>query len=79
MGKLKLKKGDKIIGRSPSIRDENEPKEIIGGHNQYEKPLTVTKVFNHGVRTLEQGYVHNNNIISKIQPHDFNRTGNKGY
>lgn len=70
MSKFKIKKGDKIIARSSSIRSENEPYNKIGGHVQYDKPLTVTKTFNHGVRTAERGYVHNNNILENLSKND---------
>lgn len=63
---MKLNKGDKILACSPAIRDEVDYK-IISGKQQYEKPLTVTKVFSHGVRTRERGYIHRNNILKKIQ------------
>jgi hypothetical protein len=65
MAKFKIQKGDKIEARSSALISENHPFEKIGGHNVYDKPLTVTKVFSHGVRTKEMGYIHNNNIISK--------------
>jgi hypothetical protein len=62
---MKLAKGDKIMACSPAIRDEDEYK-IIAGKQEYEKPLTVTKVFSHGVRTKERGYIHRNNILKKL-------------
>lgn len=63
---MKLIKGDKILALSPAIRSDDDYK-IIGGKYEYPKPLTVTKVFPHGVRTKERGYVHRNNILRKIQ------------
>lgn len=66
MAKFGVEKGDKIIARTSALTNENPPYNKIGGHNQYEKPLTVTKSWNHGVRTKEYGYIHNNNILEKI-------------
>jgi hypothetical protein len=63
---MKIKKGDKILACSPAIRDDIDYK-IIGGKQEYGRPLTVTKVFSHGVRTKERGYIHRNNILNKIQ------------
>ena len=65
MPKFKLKKGDKLIARSPMTRDENAPYGKIGGQVEYAKPLTVKRAYDHGVSTEEHGYIHNNNIISK--------------
>lgn len=62
---MKIIKGDKIVACSPAIRDEVDYK-TIGGKHQYNKPLTVTKVFSHGVRTKELGYIHRNNILKKV-------------
>ena len=68
MAKFGIEKGDFIIARTPSIISESHPYKSIGGHDQYEKPITVTKVFSHGVRTKEHGYIHNNNILGKSNP-----------
>ena len=67
MAKFNVQKGDKIRARTPSLGDINNDGNYTksGGHEEYGKSLTVTKVWNHGVRTSERGYVHNNNILSK--------------
>lgn len=67
MSKLNLQKGDRINARTPSTIDENPPYKKIGGNENYEKPLTVTKAYSHGVSTKEAGYVHNNNILNKAE------------
>lgn len=66
MARFKIQKGDRIEARSPAIVCENTFSKI-GGHVTYGKYLTVTKVFSHGVRTRELGYVHNNNILSRVE------------
>lgn len=66
MSKFDIQKGDKINARTPAIVDEFDHYKKCGGHIPYDTPLTVTKVFNHGVRTKEMGYIHNNNILSKV-------------
>lgn len=63
MAKFNLQKGDKIKARRPSAFDENNHTSIVG--EEYGKTLAVSKIFPHGVRTKEYGYVHNNNILSK--------------
>lgn len=65
MAKFGLQKGDKIITRSRAEIDENTFKKI-GGHVTYEKPFTVVKVWDHGVRTKEMGYFNNNLIVGKV-------------
>lgn len=73
MAKFGVKKGDKITARTPALVDENTFKKV-GGHEVHEKPLTVTKAYDHGVSTKERGYVHNNNILSKVEQHESERT-----
>lgn len=64
-GKYGLQKGDKFFARPACPRDENTG-QILFIPDRFEKPLTVTKVFSHGVRS-NRGYIHNNCIISKIE------------
>ncbi len=66
MGKFNLKKGDKINARTSAVLDDNY-KKVIAGHNAYGKTLTVSKTFDHGVRTQEAGYIHNNNILGRAE------------
>lgn len=63
MAKYGIQVGDRISARTPASVDEQGNK--CGGHIPYKGSLEVTKVFSHGVRTKERGYVHNNNIIGK--------------
>lgn len=61
MAKFNLQKGDKFIARPSCPRDENTGT-ILFVPKEFEKPLTVTKVFTHGVRS-NRGYIHNNCIL----------------
>ena len=66
MAKFDIQKGDKIRVRYSHTRDENDGTVVCHGE-EVNKPLEVTKVWNHGVRTKGHGYVHNNRILSKIE------------
>lgn len=63
MAKFNLQKGDTFIARPACPRDENTG-EILFVPKEFDKPLRVTKVFQHGVSS-NRGYIHNNCIISK--------------
>lgn len=65
MAKFNIEKGDQIIARRAAPREEGTGR-ILFIPDAHAKPLTVTKVWNHGVRCSGWGYVHNNCILSKI-------------
>jgi hypothetical protein len=54
----KRKVGDKITSTTPSVY-----KNSLGKENR-EGKQTITKVYSHGVRTKEYGYIRNSNITS---------------
>ena len=64
MAKFNLQKGDQFIARHAAVREEYTGV-ILFIPKQFEKPLTVMKVFPHGVRS-NRGYIHNNCILSKV-------------
>jgi len=66
MAKYGIQKGDKIRARYNHTREENGPT-IVHEGGDIGKELTVTKVWSHGVRTREHGYIHNNRILSKAE------------
>lgn len=65
MGK---KVGGTVTVKSPSGYDGTPSSKGTGGHNQGSH--TITKVFDHGVRTKEQGYVNNKRITGYTPPPD---------
>jgi hypothetical protein len=65
MAKFNLQIGDIIEARASATREEYTGK-ILFIPLMYTKTLTVIKVFYHGVRTKERGYIHNNCILRKI-------------
>lgn len=65
MGK---KVGGTVTVRSASSYDGTPQSRSMGRNDQGSH--TITKVFNHGVRTKEQGYVNNNRITGYTPPSD---------
>lgn len=60
MGK---KVGNTVHFRSGAGGDRNDPDYIAVG-NRTKSSDTITKVFQHGVRTKNNGYINNKRIIS---------------
>lgn len=61
----KYQKGDKVRVINRGTYDY-ETGTRLGNTGQI-KECTVTKVFSHGVRTAEKGYVHGNNLRGKVE------------